>query len=265
MIFSYFFPDIILSEYTIKIYVETETQKKSKINETKVLTKESEKNPIIKSFSTSSGEYDITLTITGESYNHTKIEKYYYKIDNNDYIETDKAYYVFKNLEPYVDHTISFYIEDTKGRFSEIGSTKLKTSKKHTSPVVTSLTSTSSGDNITIAVSATASDDAGISKYYYSINGEDYIESTSPTYTFTNLEKNKDHRFNVYVVDGLNFKSNVSYIQAVTESSVPYLTIVVNNQGYEVDGEIWYPNGTSITLNYSSDMTGKTGYYKYKN
>ena len=57
------------TEYTIKIYVETETQKKSKINETKVLTKESEKNPIIKSFSTSSGEYDIT----NFSYFFTKI------------------------------------------------------------------------------------------------------------------------------------------------------------------------------------------------
>ena len=253
------------TKYNIKIYAETLNGKKSNIYEDEVYTKESEKNPIIKSYSTSSGDYDITLAITGESYNHTKIEKYYYKIDNDDYIESNNSYYTFENLEPYVDHNISFYIKDSKGRISEIGTTKLKTNKKHSNPVITSLVSTSSGDNITIAVSTTTSDNVGISKYYYSINGQDYIESTSPAYTFTDLEKNRDHRFNVYVVDDLNFKSSVSYIQAVTESSVPYLTIIVNNQGYEIDGEMWYPYGTSVTLNFSSDMTNKTGYYKYKN
>ena len=253
------------TKYNIKIYAENLDGKKSNVYEDEVYTKESEKNPIIKSYSTSSGDYDITLAITGESYNHTTIEKYYFKIDNNDYIESSNSYYTFENLEPYVDHNISFYIKDSKGRISEIGTTKLKTNKKHSNPVITSLVSTSSGNNITIAVSTTTSDNVGISKYYYSINGQDCIESTSPAYTFTDLEKNRDHRFSVYVVDDLNFKSNVSYIQAVTESSVPYLTIVVNNQGYEIDGEMWYPYGTSVTLNFSSDMTSKTGYYKYKN
>ena len=71
------------------------------------------KAPSLDGVTTTSGENEITVTATTTAYNGASISKYYFSIDNGDYIETTSPYYTFKNLETYSEHTIKTYAVDT--------------------------------------------------------------------------------------------------------------------------------------------------------
>ena len=77
------------------------------------------KAPSLDGVTTTSGENEITVTATTTAYNGASISKYYFSIDNGDYIETTSPYYTFKNLETYSEHTIKTYAVDTTGAATE--------------------------------------------------------------------------------------------------------------------------------------------------
>ena len=77
------------------------------------------KAPSLDGVTTTSGENEITITATTTAYNGASISKYYFSIDNGDYIETTSPYYTFKNLETYSEHTIKTYAVDTTGAATE--------------------------------------------------------------------------------------------------------------------------------------------------
>ena len=75
-------------------------------------------------------------------------------------------------------------------------------------PVINSVsTSNITNDSITLTVNATNGNNPITTYYYSSNNGSNYIESTSNTYTFNNLEMGTEYNFSVYVKDSLGYES----------------------------------------------------------
>ena len=81
---------------------------------------------------------------------------------------------------------------------------------------INSVNTTSTTNSITVVVSAEA--DSGIAKYAYSIDGTNYIESTSNIYTFTGLQHNKTYPITVKVIAN----SDKEATQEVKDNSCPY-------------------------------------------
>lgn len=252
-------------EHLIDVYVEDSMGRVSQVTSATAKTLYEEKNPEIISLSLSQGTDLIVATVNAKAYGGSKITNYYYSIDDKAYVSSTEPNYYFKDVEPFVEHTIKVYVKDDEKRESEIVSSKGKTTKSHTSPSVDAISTTIGDTDITITPTVSVHDNATITKYCYSIDNEPCIETTATYYKFSEITDNITHRFSVYVIDSMGVKSNTLSITAVTATAVPELTIVVNNPGYEYNGEIWYPSGTIITLNYSPDMTGKKGYYQSVN
>ena len=252
-------------EHLIDVYVEDSMGRVSQVTSATAKTLYEEKNPEIISLSLSQGTDLIVATVNAKAYGGSKITNYYYSIDDKAYVSSTEPNYYFKDVEPFVEHTIKVYVKDDEKRESEIVSSKGKTTKSHTSPSVDAISTTIGDTDITITPTVSVHDNATITKYCYSIDNEPCIETTATYYKFSEITDNITHRFSVYVIDSMGVKSNTLSITAVTATAVPELTIVVNNPGYEYNGEMWYPSGTIITLNYSPDMTGKKGYYQSVN
>ena len=90
-------------------------------------------------------------------------------------------------------------------------------------PVINSVsTSNITNDSITLTVNATNGNNPITTYYYSSNNGSNYIESTSNTYTFNNLEMGTEYNFSVYVKDSLGYESK-PYTLSETTDNVTYI------------------------------------------
>ncbi len=134
------------------------------------------------------------------------------------------------------------------------------------SPIIESAVLTSGENSLTVTVTAIATtNNATIEKYYYSIDDENYEESSENTYTFSDINGYKNHTINVYVKDSNRSQSdNVNVIGRPT-NTIPIPTIEIideeNLETIEYDGKIWYPYNTQIKITYAEDMTNLTAYY----
>jgi len=75
-------------------------------------------------------------------------------------------------------------------------------------PMISDVTLSSTASSIKVTVNANDTH-SGISKYYYSINNESYISSTSNNYTFSSLNSNTSYSIKVYTVDNAGNQSEV--------------------------------------------------------
>ena len=89
------------------------------------------------------------------------------------------------------------------------------------------------------------------SKYEYSINGKNYIESNGNTYTFDNLEAN--HEYTIYV--------RVSNSSKAKESSKKIKTLELSAPEITVDKEDTWTQSKTVTIKYPS---GENLVYSYK-
>ena len=90
---------------------------------------------------------------------------------------------------------------------------------------ISNITSTKTYNSITVSVT-TSGGESPVEKYYYSIDGgNSYQESTSPTYTFSNLTSNHEYTIQVYAKDTLGYESNEETIEVTTDN---YVNPVVN-------------------------------------
>ena len=78
--------------------------------------------------------------------------------------------------------------------------------------VISNVTNNSINVNLTI----TAGENP-ISKYYYSINNESYIEQENNSYTFNMLNENTTYNIKVYVVDSLGISSKIYSLNIKTD------------------------------------------------
>ena len=85
---------------------------------------------------------------------------------------------------------------------------------------ITNVTNTKTTNSVTLTVTTEAGENP-IDKYYFSKdNGNSYVESTSNTYTFNNLNYGTTYTFKVYAKDTLGYETNEETVQVTTNAYV---------------------------------------------
>ena len=239
------------SVYKVYSYGVDKNGIKTNLYETEVTTSEYN-NPVVNSVSHTSTLNSITLSVNATK-GDNDIVKYYYSKDNGQtYEESDSNSYVFNNLKDTTEYKIKVKVLDSYGRYST-EFVKAISTETYILPSVTSVTPTTKYNQISVSVVGTNGTN-NISKYYYSINGGVYTESTNSSYTFTGLNEKTSYSIKVKVVDTLGRESNVYSLSATTDAYVlPRVTNVSTSS-----------TSNSITINVSaSGGTGNVVKYYY--
>ena len=124
---------------------------------------------------------------------------------------------------------------------------------------ITNVTSTKTTNSVTLTVTTEAGENP-IDKYYFSRDdGQSYQESTSNTYTFSNLNYGTTYTFKVYAKDTLGYETNEESIEVTTDS---YVNPTVNS--------VTITDTTTSSINVSVSASGGTNnvatyYYSINN
>ena len=239
------------SVYKVYSYGVDKNGIKTNLYETEVTTSEYN-NPVVNSVSHTSTLNSITLSVNATK-GDNDIVKYYYSKDNGQtYEESDSNSYVFNNLKDTTEYKIKVKVLDSYGRYST-EFVKAISTETYILPSVTNVTPTTKYNQISVSVVG-ANGTNNISKYYYSINGGAYTESTNSSYTFTGLNEKTNYSIKVKVVDTLGKESNVYSLSVTTDAYVlPSITNVSTSS-----------TSNSITINISaSGGTGSVVKYYY--
>ena len=138
-------------------------------------------------------------------------------VSNLTYVESNSSSHTFTNLSSTKDYKVSAYVIDKKKIRSNTYEYNVS-SGSYVYPSITNVTTTSNSNSITAIVTATKGTN-NISKYYYSIdNGSTFIESTSNSYTFSNLNGGS-YRIMVKVMDTNSIYSNIYVVNEKIISS----------------------------------------------
>ena len=160
----------------------------------------------------------ISVSVVGAN-GTNNISKYYYSINDGAYTERTNSSYTFTGLNEKTNYSIKVKVVDTLGRESNVYSLSA-TTDEYVLPKVTNVSTSSTESSITINVSASGGT-GNVVKYYYSKdNGSNYVESTSSSYTFSNLTSDATFYVKVYVKDSNNRDSSVSATSVKTKSDV---------------------------------------------
>ena len=160
----------------------------------------------------------ISVSVVGAN-GTNNISKYYYSINDGAYTESTNSSYTFTGLNEKTNYSIKVKVVDTLGRESNVYNLSV-TTDEYVLPKVTDVSTSSTSNSITINVSASGGT-GNVVKYYYSKdNGSNYVESTSSSYTFSNLTSNATFYIKVYVKDSNNRESSVSATSVRTKSNV---------------------------------------------
>ena len=192
--------------------------------------------------------HSVTLNSITLSVNATKgdneIVKYYFSKDNGaTYEESETNSYVFNNLNDTTEYKIKVKVLDSYGRYSTEYFEAI-TTDAYIVPSITNVTTTSTADSITINITG-QNGDGTINKYYYSKdNGSNYVESTSSSYTFSNLTSNTTFYIKVYVKDNNNRESSVSTASIATKTLTIADYVKAQYIGTQGSNGIYYHNTT---------------------
>ena len=124
---------------------------------------------------------------------------------------------------------------------------------------ITNVTNTKTTNSVTLTVTTEAGENE-VDKYYFSKdNGNSYVESTSNTYTFNNLNYGTTYTFKVYAKDTLGYETNEESIEVTTNA---YVNPVVNS--------ITVTDTTTSSISVSVNASGGTNsvatyYYSINN
>ena len=136
---------------------------------------------------------------------------------NLTYVESTSNSYTFNNIKDDINYEISAYAIDKKKVKTNVYNYNYRTDN-YNLPVISKVETSKTTNTITTTVTASKGTN-NISKYYYSIdNGNTYKESTSNTYTFTNL-KSGNYRIIVKVIDTNGIYSNIYVVNEKIISS----------------------------------------------
>jgi len=120
-----------------------------------------------------------------------------------------------------------------------------------TAPVINGVVNTVSTIK-KISVSVDATDLTEVSKYYYSIDNGNYVESDSNVYTFTELNTNTSYTIKVYAKDIAGNQSEV-ITNTFSTKELTTETLYTSSGGYNPNFITKFSNGVSITYNLSDD------------
>ena len=206
------------TEYKIKVKV-LDSYGRYSTEYFEAITTETYILPSVTSVTPTTKYNQISVSVVGAK-GTNNVAKYYYSIDNKAYVESANATYTFTGLSEKTTHTIKVKVADTQGRMSNEYSLSAATDA-YVVPSITEVTTTSTSSSITIKV--TGKNGTGtINKYYYSKdNGSNYVESTSNSYTFSNLTSNTTFYIKVYVKDSNGIVSSVYETNKTTDYVLP--------------------------------------------
>ena len=236
----------------------------------------------INTLSASKSGNNLTVNLNLEN-GSNPIDKYYYAIEETNglaildskasikrlsnrlavseltYVESNNSSYTFTNIKTDANYNVYAYAVDNK---------KVKTNTynyKYTSnynlPVISKVETSKTFNSITATVTATKGTN-NISKYYYSIdNGSTFTESTSNSYTFSNLSNHTNYRIVVKVMD-TNGKYSNSYVvseKIKTNTFAFYLNDVEFQAENDMTWEEWLNSSYSDGWSYKSQIVTYTG------
>ena len=144
---------------------------------------------------------------------------------------------------------------------------------------ISNVSTSTTYNSITVTVTTSGGENP-VDKYYFSIDGgNSYQESSTPSYTFSNLTMNHEYTIQVYAKDTLGYESNEETIKVTTDNYVnpvvnsvtatnvtnDSITVSVNASGgtnsisryyYSSNGGSSYTNTTSNTYTFSGLSAG---------
>ena len=163
---------------------------------------------------------------------------------NLTYIESNSSTYTFTNLSSSKDYKVSAYAIDKKKIRSNTYEYNVY-SGTYVYPSITNVTTTSNSNSITATVTASKGTN-NISKYFYSIDGgNSFIESTSNSYTFSNLVKGSNYRIAIKVMDSNKKYSNVYVTNVATATTLTLANYVISQYGNKQgNNNIYHHDGT---------------------
>ncbi len=279
----YYSFDNLQEETTYKIYAYAVDKNKMKTNlyETEAKTTVNYTFPKINYITYLPALNSITLSVNAKQ-GDNEIVKYYYSKDNGEtYEESTSNTYVFSNLLDSTSYQIKVKVQDSAGAYST-EYYKPVTTDIYISPTITTVSSSTTYNEITLNTTTQNGNNA-VSKYYYAIDGGAYTLGNS-SYTFSNLEENSTHTIKVKVEDTIGKMSNEYVLNVTTDSYVlPTITSVITDTTtdanaitidvtaekgseniteyyYSKDGGSNYVKSTSSSYTFSN-LTGKTKYY----
>ena len=130
-------------------------------------------------------------------------------VSNLTYVESNNSSYTFTNIKTDANYNVYAYAVDNKK--VKTNTYNYKYTGNYNLPVISKVETSKTSNSITATVTATKGTN-NISKYYYSIdNGSTFIETTSNSYTFSNLSNNTNYRIVVKVMD-TNGKYSNTYV-----------------------------------------------------
>ena len=186
----------------------------------------------------------ISVSVVGAN-GTNNISKYYYSINDGAYTESTNSSYTFTGLNEKTNYSIKVKVVDTLGKESNEYSLSA-TTDEYVLPKVTNVSTSSTTSSITINVSASGGT-GNVVKYYYSKdNGSNYVESTSNSYTFSNLTSNATFYIKVYVKDSNNRESSVSATSVRTKSNVKLYNYIKSKYTSQGSNGLYY-HDSSLT------------------
>ena len=218
------------TEYKIKVKV-LDSYGRYSTEFVKAISTETYILPSITSVTPTTKYNQISVSVVGAN-GTNNISKYYYSINDGAYTESTNSSYTFTGLNEKTNYSIKVKVVDTLGRESNVYSLSV-TTDAYVLPRVTNVSTSSTDSSITINVSATGGT-GNVVKYYYSKdNGSNYVESTSSSYTFSNLTSDATFYVKVYVKDSNNRDSSVSATSIRTKSNslASYIKSKYTSQG----------------------------------
>ena len=229
------------TEYKIKVKV-LDSYGRYSTEYFEAITTETYILPSVTSVTPTTKYNQISVSVVGAK-GTNNVAKYYYSIDNKAYVESANATYTFTGLTEKTTHTIKVNVADTKGRMSNEYSLSA-TTDAYVVPSITNVTTTSTTNSITIKVTG-KNGDGTINKYYYSKdNGSNYVESTSNSYTFSNLTSNTTFYIKVYVKDKNNRISSTFTTSVKTKNPTLASFIISQYNGVQGTNNIYHHDGT---------------------
>ena len=164
-------------------------------------------------------------------------------VSNLTYVESNSSSHTFTNLSSTKDYKVSAYVIDKKKIRSNTYEYNVSSSS-YVYPTISKVETNTTSNSITATVTATKGTN-NISKYYYSIdNGSTFIESTSNSYTFSNLNGGS-YRIMVKVIDTNKKYSNIYLENAYVEASQTLAEYVISQyNNIQGNNGIYYHNSS---------------------
>ena len=218
------------TEYKIKVKV-LDSYGRYSTEFVKAISTETYILPSVTSVTPTTKYNQISVSVVGAN-GTNNISKYYYSINDGAYTESTNSSYIFTGLNEKTNYSIKVKVVDTLGKESNVYSLSV-TTDAYVLPKVTNVSTSSTSNSITINVSASGGTGSVVKYYYSKDNGSNYVESTSSSYTFSNLTSDATFYVKVYVKDSNNRESSVSSTSIKTKSNslASYIKSKYTSQG----------------------------------